>query len=103
MMFGGDHKLGSFIFANENERSFERAADRAVNEQVRQIFDNARHFDSAYPVVGRLAKQRGWIFIYQNGWHTKSTALETRGTHGPRFDTFGELLTWLLEQPEMES
>lgn len=32
---------------------------------------------------------------------TKSIQLETQGTHGPKFDNFGELLEWLFEQPEI--
>jgi hypothetical protein len=77
----------------------------AIDKQVARVFENAALFDSAYPVIQRLAKARGWIFGQGLGggmWHTKSVKLHDKGILGPKFDTLGELLEWLFEQVEID-
>lgn len=74
-----------------------------MHEQIAlNIIERAGHYDSAYPVLREYFHKRGWVYGQVGGqWATQSVAPDTRGINGPRFDTFGELLTWLFEQPEL--
>lgn len=77
------------------------ALQHGINEQVRQVFLNARHFDSGFPKIYEWAKKRGWFIAYANHqWVTQSVKTETKGINGPRFDSFGELLEWLMADEE---
>lgn len=83
------------------EGLIENTKENALTHLVKDAF----HFRSGYPKVRAFARALGWAIVWLDDygqWATQSIKEETRGTNGPRFDSFGELLEWLFAQVPKE-
>ena len=69
---------------------------------TQDVLRRARNYDSAYVVLTNWFRVHGWIFGQgHNGkWGIQSCAPTTMGINGPIFDTFGEMLEYLLTEIE---
>ena len=82
--------------SRENVQS---VTERTIEREVTKIFENAGHFKSGDRFIQHLALERGWIYTYQGKWHTmRAQNVPDAGIRGPNFDTYGQLLEFLLNE-----